>query len=809
MANDMRNEDVLVVGILMAHPQPNFVANDHPYVFGEEPHTLAKKQSIPNAVAIDFMASDIGQYEMPVIFTFFKPSEERSLIFMREMVVYVQENPLSYIPTRSPYNSEHWAKPDHFIRSTNVIQQQMFKVPKLLKILFPRGLNEDSLEGLHLPREELNQLRVVLIDTRAILEEGITKENYMIYFHHLLWWEEVIERINLRKYNMTMVKLEKVGDLYMLEVPGLAEKRPSLLRGDRVVIRPVENTTVHFESYIKSLEDCKIHLAGFDDNFHSHFSPDADFDVRFLMSRVPLERMHEAVSKLHSSKQVCRVFPVPNNKPVKLKTIDRFYNKLIKDNSEQRSAVQHIVSGTAGKAPYIVFGPPGTGKTMTIVEAIIQIVVSNPRNRVMVCTDSNMAADHIAVMLLHYNKTLNITNYLLRANSQSREWSVMPPVLAPVSNGTSYENFYSVSNVQMASYRIVITTLSHAAKYASPRNQTSHKVQMTHLFIDEAAQASEPATLVPICGLLAPSGKLVLAGDPQQLGPVCISREAQHRGLGTSLLERLHRTYKNLYSNDNNYITMLIKNFRSDPDILAIPNRLFYNDNLVAQAERDALSALGVLGGARGRRALLFHAVHSVEQRMGNAPSYFNERELDMVKRYIKALVTQHQVLPEDIGVIAPYIRQVYKVKGWLTNENYEKIEVGTVESFQGKEKRVIIVTTVRANCKLLDYDAKYSLGFLVDDKRFNVTLTRAKAKLIIIGNPACLVRDRKWREYMDLCREYDCYFGEESQQLERTAALHLEVKSRLNKARILETLNMMKEEKNKKDKKNKKKNIV
>ncbi|KAI8425247.1 hypothetical protein MSG28_007044, partial [Choristoneura fumiferana] len=203
---------------------------------------------------------------------------------------------------------------------------------------------------------------------------------------------------------------------------------------------------------------------------------------------------------------------------------------------------------------------------------------------------------------------------------------------------------------------------------------------MSHLFIDEAAQASEPAALVPVCGLLARTGTLVLAGDPQQLGPVCISRDAKERGLGKSLMARLRSDYANLYESDPNYITMLVKNFRNAPDILHLPNQLFYHGNL--------------------------------------------KKELDMLKMYTKALVEKHDVKPVDIGIIAPYIRQVYKMKSWLISNaaaGLDAVEIGTVEAFQGKEKRVILVSTVRANCRLLDYDAKYGLGFLVDDKLFNI----------------------------------------------------------------------------------------
>lgn len=236
-------------------------------------------------------------------------------------------------------------------------------------------------------------------------------------------------------------------------------------------------------------------------------------------------------------------------------------------------------------------------------------------------------------------------------------------------------------------------------------------------------------------------------------------------------------TYDNLYK-DPNFIVMLVKNFRSDPHILSLPNEMFYNNSLQPMALPDPLSNVNILEGkdGAGESAVVFHAVHSREQRMGDAPSYFNEGELQMVKRYTKTLIEKHQVKPSDIGIIAPYIRQVYKVKSWLMNEKYDDVTVGTVESCQGREKRVIIVSTVRANCRLLDYDAKYGLGFLVDDKRFNVTLTRAKAKLIIIGNPTCLTRDRKWRRYMDLCKSLNCYFGAQTEQIPRTSVLLTEV---------------------------------
>ncbi|KAG6438499.1 hypothetical protein O3G_MSEX000020 [Manduca sexta] len=825
--NELKKEDMLILGIQLAHPQQQFVMNKHSYVFTEEPRFLASKASIEDEISVTFKASDIGQYEMPIMFTFHSRSANRDIIFIREMVVLVDEFPVKHPYTKNPYTDEPLMRAENFLPAVDANRRRnshddvhneqtvlslrrdehTFRIPKMLKVILPKGLGDDALDSLprNLSEEVRNQFAELVTITRSLFDEGLTINNYMNYFHHLLWWEEIIAKVNIRKYNMHAVTLKQRDKAFLLEVPGLAEKRPSLIRGDKLCLQPHENLKDIFECVIKNIEDNYILLWNMDGRFHKYYNPEALFDVRFIMSRIPLERCHHAVNSVFSSQQQCRVFPEPNAAVIPVRPIAKFYNPHIKRNKQQKSAVEHIVAGSSGLAPYIVFGPPGTGKTMTIVEAIIQLVVRNAKNRILVCTDSNMAADHIALTLLKYNSTLQIQNFLLRANSQMREWTVMPRELIEVSNGSSYETFVPLTNIQVSNHRVVVTTLLHSAKYAHPTNPRVKKLRISHLFIDEAAQASEPAALIPIAGLLVGTGQLVLAGDPQQLGPVCNAREAGRRGLGTSLLERLYTCYPELYDDNPQYITTLINNFRSHPDILNIPNQLFYKGELKALAPLDALSNINVLEEEGGDRAIVFHAVNSHEQRMGHAPSFFNEKELEMIKRYVKTLIEVHAVVPRDIGIIAPYIRQVYKMKAWLKDMRYDTIDVGTVEAFQGKEKRVILVSTVRANCRLLDYDARYSLGFLVDDKRFNVAITRAKAKLIIIGNASCLTRDIKWRIYMAQCKKMGTYLGENNQQMERNSVLLQEIaKTRFDKCRLTDALrdNIQKRKDKKKNKK-------
>ncbi|KOB75408.1 putative helicase MOV-10 [Operophtera brumata] len=430
------------------------------------------------------------------------------------------------------------------------------------------------------------------------------------------------------------------------------------------------------------------------------------------MSRVPMERCHTAVSCVFSSKQIERLFPEPRRGVVKWpapsgkapyvvfgppgtgKTMTIVEAIIQVTYEEPRSAVEHIVAGSLGKAPYVGFGPPGTGKTMTIVEAIIQVTYEEQRSAVehIVAGSSGKAPDVVfgppgtgktmtiveAIIQVTYEEQRSAVEHIVAGSLGKAPYVVFGPpgtgktmtiveaiiqVLAPVSNGTSYENFVSLDNVRVSSFRIVVTTLLHAAKYSSPRSQSMHKLKMSHLFIDEASQSAEPNTLVPITGLLAPTGQLVLAGDPKQLGPVCISKEASGRGLG----KYNDTTYWCLPETPNSW------------DLFAYPKRHLAEDWPLAP--RDPISGTSILGLPGGDRAIV----------------YFNEKELDMLKRYVKTLIDTH-----------------------------------------------------------------------------------------------------KWRLYMDTCREYDCYYGLENQQLERTSALLTDIaKTRFDKCGLTDALKEKKKNKN------------
>lgn len=163
---------------------------------------------------------------------------------------------------------------------------------------------------------------------------------------------------------------------------------------------------------------------------------------------------------------------------------------------------------------------------------------------------------------------------------------------------------------------------------------------------------------------------------------------------------------------------------------------------------------------------ILFHSIKGSNQREGNSPSWFNPEEAQQVVAYVDLLLkeTRPPLSYDDIGIITPYARQAQKIRSALevVHPRHE-IKVGSVEVFQGQERRIIIVSTVRAEPEIyLNHDIRYNLGFVAHPKRFNVAITRAKALLIVIGCPSVLALDKdNWLPFLKYCHGNGAWVGE------------------------------------------------
>ncbi|KAI5109137.1 putative helicase mov-10-B.1 [Silurus meridionalis] len=634
--------------------------------------------------------------------------------------------------------------------------------------------------------EELSPTtRQQLLRVRGVLESPLSIKQYAEHFHLVLHLEEIQMEEDIKKYDMygQTMKLDKSNkNLLVLRVPGVAENRPSVLRGDALNVYlhkdKAEPITV-YKGYVHRVELENVQL-GFSNKLVKKFIANMTFNVEFSFNRFPLKLQHRAVQLAAEHRLGNVLFPTRNGvKQTALPTL-RIYNRDLENNPEQKAAVQHILSGQYKPAPYMIFGPPGTGKTVTLVEAIKQVNKTGSSVHVLACAPSNSACDLLCERLLGFVDA----HRLFRLYACSRDPSTVPQKLLKYSNWVENQgSFILPSQETLMDYTIIVVTLITAGRLVSGGIPVGH---FTHIFIDEAGQAVEPECVVGIAGLLHPeTGQLVLAGDPKQLGPILRSPLAQKYGLGLSLLERL-MTQNSLYQKnqdghqgyDSCYVTKFLRNYRSHPAILKIPNELFYENELQVfanQMEREAFCHWEHL--PKQGFPVIFHGVMGKDEREANSPSFFNVSEIEVLINYLKNLLLSQgkKGLPKlsanDIGIIAPYRKQVEKMRKALKSvrelQQWKDIKVGSVEEFQGQEKMVIMVSAVRSSNSYVKMDQDFNIGFLTNEKRFNVAMTRAKALLIVTGNPVILSKDPTWKSFLQYCEQEQGYTGFDYKEFE------------------------------------------
>ncbi|CAE6520072.1 unnamed protein product [Rhizoctonia solani] len=599
---------------------------------------------------------------------------------------------------------------------------------------------------------------------------GAGSSSYGRFWETLLHIEEHQAEIDLERYDQENVELSRYSSYFYLKVPGLAEKRPSVLVGDSIKVRPhnpsATNNTTWYIGYVHVVRKDEVGL-----RFAHRFLPVAGtrFDIRFCLNRIPVLRMHQALATAFAEPRA--LFPTIAHEKRRIATRDvRSVNPLVSQNPPQLLAVKSIVSLPPGSPPFIIFGPPGTGKTVTAVETMLQLYLANPTTRILATAPSNSAADLIARKLLESGKLYQ--GDLLRLNALSRNPdpdSIHAQVLANSYVRDGSFRFPGVSGLlqddveynrqrghgqnavkALKDYRIIVATCVTASV---PYQLGIPRGHYDWIFVDEAGQACEPELMISVKTLAGSGTNIVLSGDPQQLGPVIRSPIALQQGLGLSYLERLMNT--DMYNPSvmrGRTVVKLSKNWRNHPSILRYPNERFYANELEACASSSVTNSL-LAWAELGRTGfpIIFENIAGQDMREASSPSWYNPMEVSRVKDYVRMLrdLRRPHISTTDIGVIAPYNQQVQHIRRILRGSNGEGIKVGSVEEFQGQERKVIIVSTVRSSAQEVEFDLRHTLGFVANDRRFNVTITRAQALLIIVGDASVLGLDPLWRSFL------------------------------------------------------------
>ena len=290
----------------------------------------------------------------------------------------------------------------------------------------------------------------------------------------------------------------------------------------------------------------------------------------------------------------------------------------------------------------------------------------------------------------------------------------------------------------MEKAQVICTTCSTSA------DSRLDGIKFTTVLIDEATQATEPETLIPI---MHGCENVILVGDHQQLGPVIISKQAKAAHLDYSLFERLQ-----ILGIRPSPLTV---QYRMHPLLSEFSSTFFYDgflQNGVTQADRQRPHDFL---WPRVGCPMMFWAIYGTEDQGNGGVSYLNRSEAQGVASILTSLL-KNGIPGSNIGVITPYeaqrlyISRYLRQYGALSYDIYANIEIASVDSFQGREKDYIIFSCVRSN-------SLNSIGFLNDHRRLNVALTRAKYGILILGNPNVLQYDSLWNSLLNFYQSHHC----------------------------------------------------
>ncbi|MCK8826176.1 IGHMBP2 family helicase [Natroniella acetigena] len=482
-------------------------------------------------------------------------------------------------------------------------------------------------------------------------------------------------------------------------------------------------------------------------------------------------------------------------------------------NQSQREAVE---TALAAKDFFLIHGPPGTGKTVTAIEILEQAV--QRQKKILATADSNTAVDNLVERLIkrglnvlrighpvrvnpvlrqhtldylieeqpEYKKAEQVREQAYKLLEQQKE-NIHPS--GRWRRGLSNKQIKKLANQGKGSRGISSNKIKEMADWLELQDEIERLfAQVEHLedetvkrlikeadvicttnstagsevlageefdllVLDEATQATEPSALIP----LVKADKVVLAGDHKQLPPTILNKEAEKEGLSKSLFERL------LEVHSTEVKQMLKVQYRMNQQIMNFINQEFYEGELIAATEvKDwDLTELDFeifQGNSPAERALnCKEAIAFFDTAGMNASEHFKQNSTSLQNRVEAELCTEivsyainGGIKEEQIAVITPYYDQVDLIKNLL---KFDRVEVNTVDGFQGREKEVIVLSLVRSN-------SKGNIGFLRDVRRLNVSLSRAKKKLIVIGDSSTIGGEQIYYRLISYIQSVGYYYN-------------------------------------------------
>lgn len=527
--------------------------------------------------------------------------------------------------------------------------------------------------------------------------------------------------------------------------------------------------------------------------------------VDLYINDITFKRMEENLNQLRDADQKrreVRNIALGLKRPREIKKVDfKPFNKKL--NTTQKEAVSYALGC---KDLFLVHGPPGTGKTSTLIEIVLQEVKRG--NRVLAVADSNIAVDNMLQRLANYDISLvrvghparvlfELEEFLIQAKYEKsfevqaikkgwedvgllakkrEEFSKPTPSR---SRGMSYDRILTLASSGKSQRGVSVKTLQSMAKWieydrkidslvgslrakeeevykkiidssdvvlatnSMVLSEVLKEFEFDVAIIDEGSQQIIPSTLIP----LMHSKRFIIAGDHKQLPPTVVSKEAEK--LKKSLFEELMELNKD-------FSKMLKIQYRMNEKIMGFSNKMFYDNKLIASNDvknhtlsefnlKEPMVYKDVLDPKKPLVFLDTRGKESKESLPTKSTSYENIKEASIAASLVKEFLRMG-LREEHIGIITPYISQVKRIKELLIKDNIN-IEINSVDGFQGREKEVVIISFVRSN-------KEGKIGFLNDLRRLNVAITRAKRKIICIGDSSTLCSKEVYKKFLDYIKK-------------------------------------------------------
>uniref|UniRef100_A0A9J7XFQ1 Helicase with zinc finger 2a n=1 Tax=Cyprinus carpio carpio TaxID=630221 RepID=A0A9J7XFQ1_CYPCA len=708
-----------------------------------------KKNQTEYEIPVSFKSDQPGKYEEWVVFDF-----NTRPVLRQKIKVRVGEDECNGTPVTCPAPEVPLEKQESARNLEPWNEESMEIIP-----FFERAEAE---------RELINRYKLIMIDE-------MNSDNYKQNMHNFLYREEreevkLLTRLNLR--DTVQLKNQLVDDRFGMKwaypgtlfaaVPlshtltpdapqGFIVKRHAI----RSLVRVVKNNDyigpIYEADFLKdAANETQVVLQLSKQcctDFNLQNEQQCEMEVQFQLNRLWFCEMHKAIDDLPN---LDKVLPILKNSKFCISS----QSDTAELNEKQQAAMNFVLGVTSNRSsipPLLIYGPFGTGKTLTLAK-MTQALVQQPQNKILICTHTNSSADLYVKGNFHEYATVHQEAKPLRIKAkESNPRSTDTITLQYCHLSRDGNQFEFPDKAVLDSTRIIITTTAVARFFHDMKLPENY---FSHILIDEASQMLECEALMAL-GLAGKNTRVVLAGDHMQMGPKLFSVK-QDKCSEHTLLNRLFYYYQAENSDIAKQSRIIFnENFRSTKDIVDFVSAHFYVGKI------DVIKARGGVPPHPHQHALQFHHVRGECCLDPTSMSWYNPAQVLRVVDIVQGIMEEWPQEwgdkdPESVCVLSQG-RQVLEIRQRLRQLGLPRFTVENAENVQGKQFRVIVISTVHTKDSLLEMD-RTCLEFFNDMRVLNTVMTRAQSQIIVVGDAAALCCHqfgtcwRLWRSYIEDC---------------------------------------------------------